>query len=41
VIVELAIATNTAPAAWRHEDEETVYTALEILEEQAARMKRG
>lgn len=41
LIVEVAIATHTSPADWRDEDEETVFTALEVLEVQANKMKRG
>jgi hypothetical protein len=38
--VELAIATNTAPADWRDETDEVIATALDVLERQAAEMKR-
>ena len=31
MIVELAIATNTAPSQWRDEDDATIATAVEIL----------
>lgn len=37
----LAIATNTGPAAWRGEDDETIATALAILTEQNERATRG
>jgi hypothetical protein len=36
----LAIATNTAPRDWVDEDDETIATALAVLEEQAERAKR-
>lgn len=39
--MSLAIATNTAPAAWREEDDETIATALQILTEQNERHTRG
>lgn len=31
MIVELAIATSTAPADWRDEDDATIATALAVL----------
>ena len=40
MIVELAIATQTAPGDWWGEDDETIATALAVLEEQAERIKR-
>ena len=41
LIVEIAVATHTAPAQWRDEPEEVIYTALEVLEDIADRAKRG
>jgi hypothetical protein len=41
LIVELAIATNTAPAVWAGEDDAVIATALEVLAEQAERVRRG
>jgi hypothetical protein len=35
MIVELAIATNIAPAAWAAEDAETIMTAVDILKKRA------
>lgn len=31
MMIELAIATNTAPRDWRDEDDETIATAVAIL----------
>lgn len=39
MIVELAIATNTGPAAWWDEDDATLATALTVLAKQAAEIK--
>jgi len=39
--VELAIATNIAPAAWAAEDDATIATALDVLAEQADRLRHG
>lgn len=39
MIVELAVATNTAPADWWGEDDATLATALDVLAVQAARIK--
>lgn len=33
MIVELALATGTAPAAWWEESDATIATAIEVLEE--------
>jgi len=33
--VEIAVATNTAPAQWRGEDDWTLATVLDVLTEQA------
>jgi len=41
LIVELAIATNIAPAAWSLEDDATIATALDVLDEQAERIRNG
>jgi hypothetical protein len=35
MIVALALATQTAPADWWHEDDATIATAIEILEQQS------
>lgn len=35
----LALATHIAPSVWAAEDERTVITAYELLEEQADRAK--
>jgi hypothetical protein len=40
MIVELALATQTAPAAWWDEEDATIATALDILNRRAARMRR-
>lgn len=40
MIVELAIATQTAPGDWWHEDDATLATAIDILQDRAERMKR-
>jgi hypothetical protein len=39
-MVELAIATRTAPADWFDEDDATIATAVEILNERAAAARR-
>lgn len=36
MIVELAIATNQTPAAWLAEDDRTIVTAIDVLEQQQA-----
>jgi len=41
LIVELALATNIAPASWACEDDATIATALTVLAEQAERLRRG
>jgi hypothetical protein len=38
--VELAIATQIAPSHWREETDEAIATALDVLERQAAQIKR-
>jgi hypothetical protein len=38
--VELALASRTAPSAWWRETDETIATAILILRERAARMRR-
>jgi hypothetical protein len=35
------VATHTHPGPWWSEDEETVLTVLEILEDQAKAIKKG
>lgn len=40
-VVEVAIATGTAPSQWWGEDLSTLLTAVEVLEERAEAMKRG
>lgn len=40
MIVELAIATNQTPAAWLAEDDRTIVTAIDVLEEQQAEAER-
>ena len=39
MIVELAIATSTAPNDWYDESTEMIATALDVLEERAKRVK--
>jgi hypothetical protein len=41
MIVEIAIATNTAPRDWWDEDDRTLATALAILDEIADAAKRN
>ena len=36
----LALATQTAPAQWWDEDDQTIATALQILEEQQERAQK-
>jgi hypothetical protein len=38
--VEIAVATSTAPAQWRGEDDWTLATVLDVLTEQAKAMQR-
>jgi hypothetical protein len=38
--VELAIATNTAPAQWINETDAILATAIAVLSEQAERVKK-
>lgn len=40
MIVAIALATQTAPRDWWDEDDATLATALDLLEEQAERMER-
>lgn len=40
MIVGLALATNTHPGPWWDEPDEAIYTALELLEEQAAAVNK-
>jgi hypothetical protein len=37
MVVAIALATMTAPSAWWDEDDATIATALEILEDQQGR----
>lgn len=37
MIVALALATQTAPSAWWDEDDATIATALDLLDEAAER----
>lgn len=37
--MSLAIATNTAPSQWWTEDDATIATAVDLLAEQAERLK--
>lgn len=39
-MVELAIATQTAPGDWWDEPDEVIATALDVLEKQAREAKR-
>jgi hypothetical protein len=39
MIVDLALATETAPSQWWDEDDATLATALTLLEERAERMR--
>lgn len=41
MIVELALATRTAPADWWGEDDAVIATALDVLEQRAREMKRA
>jgi hypothetical protein len=38
--VEIAVATQTAPAQWRDESDGVLATVLEVLTEQAKAMRR-
>ena len=40
LICEVAVATQTHPGPWFHEDERTVMTVVAILEEQANEIRR-
>jgi hypothetical protein len=40
MIVEIAIATQTAPRDWYDESDEILATAIDVLAEMAARTKR-
>jgi hypothetical protein len=37
MIVALALATQTAPAHWWNEDDATIATAIELLEQQSTK----
>ena len=39
--MSLAIATHTAPAAWRDEPDAVIVTALELLADLAEKVRRG
>jgi hypothetical protein len=41
MIVDIALASNTAPSAWWDEDDATLATAVDILQERARAMKGG
>jgi hypothetical protein len=40
MIVEIALATQTAPRDWWGESDEALATALDLLRERAERMRR-
>jgi hypothetical protein len=40
-VVEVALATRTAPRDWWDEDDETLATALELLQEQADAVRKA
>jgi hypothetical protein len=40
-VIELAIATHTAPADWWDEDPRTITTAAAVLKRQAARQAQS
>ena len=40
MIVEIAIATRTAPADWWGEDDATLATVIDVLADRAERMRR-
>jgi hypothetical protein len=40
-VIEVAIATSTAPRDWFDEPDEVLATALDVLGEQAKRMKQA
>lgn len=39
--MEIAVATQTAPAQWRGEDDWTLATVLDVLKEQANAIRKG
>jgi hypothetical protein len=41
MIVEIALATETAPSQWWDEDEATLATVLQLLADRAERMARA
>lgn len=41
MIVAIALATSTAPRDWWDEDDATLATALDLLDEQQQRMERA
>jgi hypothetical protein len=40
-VIEVALATHTAPADWRDEPDESLATALQLLADQAAEMRKA
>jgi hypothetical protein len=41
LVVEIAIATQTAPSQWWDETDETLATVLDVLERQAAEVRKA
>jgi hypothetical protein len=41
MIIAIALATSTAPRDWWDEDDATLATALDLLDEQQQRMERA
>jgi len=41
LIVEIAIATNTAPRDWWDESDEVIATALDVLNERAEEIRKA
>jgi len=41
MIVAIALATSTAPRDWWDEDDATIATALDLLDEQQQRIERA
>jgi hypothetical protein len=39
--VEIAVATNTAPAQWRGESDHTLATVVDVLADQAAAVRKA
>lgn len=40
-MVELAVATGIPAGVWAEEDDATIVTALQVLADQAERLRRG